>query len=155
MIQKKVVILGVGNLILKDEGVGIHIIKEMKNKKLPVGVTALDAGTASLDLLSVICESEKIIVIDALRSGEEPGTVYRCLPEELVDTDKESLSLHEIDLLDVLLMSRQLGGQACVVIIGVEPKEIEYGLELTPKVKAAVPRVIQAVFEELKEMGYA
>jgi hydrogenase maturation protease len=150
MVQNKVVILGVGNLILKDEGVGIHIIKEMKNKKLPVGVAALDAGTATLDLLSVICESEKIIVVDALRSGGEPGTVYRCLPEELMDTDKESLSLHEVGLLDVLLMSQQLGGHACV-----EPKKIEYGLELTPKVKAAVPRVIQAVFEELEEMGYA
>jgi hydrogenase maturation protease len=155
MVQNKVVILGVGNLILKDEGVGIHIIKEMKNKKLPVGVTVLDAGTATLDLLSVICESEKIIVVDALKSSGEPGTVYRCLPEELVDTDKESLSLHEVGLLDVLLMSRQLGGHAYVVIIGVEPKKIEYGLELTPKVKAAVPRVIQAVFEELEEMGYA
>ncbi len=155
MIQDKVIILGVGNLLLKDEGVGIHVIKEMESQDLPPGVTALDAGTAALDLLSVICESEKIIVIDALRSGGEPGTIYRCLPEELVDTYKGPLSLHQVDLLDVLLMARQLGGTACVVIIGVEPEDIEYGLELTPRVKGAVPRVIRAVFQELKEIRHA
>jgi hydrogenase maturation protease len=153
--QKKVIILGVGNLILKDEGVGVHAVKEIENRGLPEGVEAIDGGTATMDLLSVIHESEKIIVIDALSSGGEPGTIYRCFPEDLMDADERPLSLHQVELLDVLLMARQLGGNAHVVIIGVEPKEISYGMELTPKVKAAVPKVIQAVFKELEGMGYA
>jgi len=153
--QEEVIILGIGNLILKDEGVGVHAVKELENRSLPQGVVAIDGGTATMDLLSVIHESEKIIVIDALSSGEEPGTIYRCLPEDLMDADERPLSLHQVDLLDVLLMARQLGGNAHVVIIGVEPEEISYGMELTPKVKAAVPKVIQAVFKELKGMGYA
>ena len=153
--RKNVIILGVGNLILKDEGVGIHALKELENRKLPHGVEAIDGGTATMDLLSVIHESEKIIVIDALSSGGEPGTIYRCFPEDLMEADERPLSLHQVDLLDVLLMARQLGGNANVVIIGVEPEEISYGMELTPKVKAAVPKVIQAVFKELEGMGYA
>ena len=155
MAQKKVLILGVGNLILKDEGVGVHVVKEIENRKLPPGVEVIDGGTATMDLLSVIHDSESIIVIDVLSSGGEPGTIYRCLPEDLMEADERPLSLHQVELLDVLLMARQLGGHAYVVIIGVEPKEISYGMELTPKVRAAVPKVIQAVFKELKGMGYA
>lgn len=155
MAQKKVLILGVGNLILKDEGVGVHVVKKMENRKLPPGVEVIDGGTATMDLLSIIYESEQIIVIDALSSGGEPGTIYRCLPEDLIKADERPLSLHQVELLDVLLMARQLGGHASVVIIGVEPKEISCGMELTSKVKAAVPKVIQAVLKELKGMGYA
>jgi len=155
MAQKKVLILGVGNLILKDEGVGVHVVKEMENKKLPPGVEVIDGGTATMDLLSIIYESERIIVIDALTSGGEPGTIYRCLPEDLMDAHERPLSLHQVELLDVLLMARQLGGHASVVIIGVEPKEISCGMELTPEVKAAVPKAIKATFKELKGMGYA
>ena len=155
MPQKNVIILGVGNLILKDEGVGVHVVKEMENRELPPGVEVIDGGTATMDLLSIIHESEKIIVIDALTSGGQPGTIYRCLPEELMDAHERPLSLHQVDLLDVLLMARQLGGHVSVVIIGVEPKEISCGMELTTEVKAAVPKVIKAIFKELKGMGYA
>ncbi|MCD6264549.1 MAG: HyaD/HybD family hydrogenase maturation endopeptidase [Deltaproteobacteria bacterium] len=155
MPQKNVIILGVGNLILKDEGVGVHVVKEMENRELPPGVEVIDGGTATMDLLSIIHESEKIIVIDALTSGGQPGTIYRCLPEELMDAPERPLSLHQVDLLDVLLMARQLGGHVSVVIIGVEPKEISCGMELTTEVKAAVPKVIKAIFKELKGMGYA
>jgi len=155
MPQKNVIILGVGNLILKDEGVGVHVVKEMENRELPPGVEVIDGGTATMDLLSIIHESEKIIVIDALASGGQPGTIYRCLPEELMDAPERPLSLHQVDLLDVLLMARQLGGHVSVVIIGVEPKEISCGMELTTEVKAAVPKVIKAIFKELKGMGYA
>jgi len=155
MPQKNVIILGVGNLILKDDGVGVHVVKEMENRELPPGVEVIDGGTATMDLLSIIHESEKIIVIDALTSGGQPGTIYRCLPEELMDAPERPLSLHQVDLLDVLLMARQLGGHVSVVIIGVEPKEISCGMELTTEVKAAVPKVIKAIFKELKGMGYA
>jgi hydrogenase maturation protease len=153
--QNKVIILGVGNLILKDEGVGVHTVKALENRRLPPAVEAIDGGTATMDLLAVIHESEIIIVIDALSSGGEPGTIYRCFPEDLMGDDERPLSLHQVELLDVFLMARQLGGRAHVVIIGVEPKEISYGMELTPEVKAAVPKVIQTVFKELEGIGYA
>jgi len=154
MANKRTLILGIGNLILKDEGIGVHVVRTLEEKKLPPEVDLVDGGTATMDLLSIIYESERIIVIDALKAGSKPGTIYRCLPEDLMETSDRPLSLHQLGLLDVLGMSRQLGGNAAVVIIGVEPKEISWGLELTEELKAAVPKVVKAVEKELRGLGY-
>jgi hydrogenase maturation protease len=154
MARKRTLILGIGNLILKDEGIGVHVVRALEGKNLPPEVDLIDGGTATVDLLSIIYESERIIVIDALKAGGEPGTIYRFLPEDLMGTSDRPLSLHQLGLLDVLGMSRQLGGNAAVVIIGVEPKEISWGLELTEELQAAVPKVVKAVKKELRGLGY-
>jgi hydrogenase maturation protease len=153
MAQNKVLILGIGNLILKDEGVGVHVVRALEEQGPPPGVEVIDGGTATMDLLSVIYESERIIVIDALKAGGEPGAIYRCLPEDLMEVSDRPLSLHQVGLLDVLGMARQLGGNPAVVIIGIEPKEISWGLELTGEVQAAVPKVIEAVKREIRGSG--
>ncbi|MBW2039742.1 MAG: HyaD/HybD family hydrogenase maturation endopeptidase [Deltaproteobacteria bacterium] len=150
MAKKRAVIIGVGNLILKDEGVGVHAVRELEGKELPPGVEVIDGGTATMDLLSVIQEAERIIVIDALKAGGEPGTIYRVIPDDLISESERPLSLHQVGLLEVLGTARQLGGHGEVVIIGVEPKEVSWGMELTPEVEVKVPKVIEAVFEELK-----
>jgi hydrogenase maturation protease len=150
MKNKKILILGVGNLILRDEGVGVHAVRELEKRDLPAHVKVIDGGTYLMDLLNVIQEAERIIVIDALRGGGKPGTVYRVTPDDLMAETERTLSLHQVGLLEVLGMVRQLGGEPHAVIIGVEPKEISWGMELTPEVEAKLPRVIDAVFEELK-----
>ncbi len=150
MAEKTVVIIGVGNLILRDEGVGVHVVRELETRELPPQVEVLDGGTALMDLLPVIHKAERIIVIDALQAGGEPGTIYRVCPDDLMGETENPLSLHQVGLLEVLGMVRQLGGDPEVVIIGVEPKEISWGMELTPEVQAKLPKVIDAVFEELK-----
>jgi hydrogenase maturation protease len=153
MARKKVLILGIGNLILKDEGIGVHVVRALEKQRLPAGVDLIDGGTASMELLSPIYESQWIIVIDALKANGEPGTIYRCLPEDLMEISDRPLSLHQVGLLDVLSMARQLGGNPAVVIIGVEPKEISWGLELTEEIQAVVPKVVAAVKQELKGLG--
>jgi hydrogenase maturation protease len=153
MARNRVLILGIGNLILKDEGIGVHVVRALEEHQLPPEVELIDGGTATMDLLSTFYESECIIVIDALKANGEPGTIYRCLPEDLVETSGRPLSLHQVGLLDVLGMARQLGGNAAVVIIGVEPKEISWGLELTEELQAIVPKVVEVVKQELKGLG--
>jgi hydrogenase maturation protease len=150
MKNKKILILGIGNLILRDEGVGVHAVRELEGRKLPAHVEVIDGGTYLMDLLSVIQEAERIIVIDALRGKGEPGTIYRVFPDDLMAETERTLSLHQVGLLDVLGMGRQLGGEPEVVIIGVEPKEISWGMELTSEVEAKIPQVVEAVLEELK-----
>jgi hydrogenase maturation protease len=150
MAKNRVVIIGIGNLILQDEGVGVHAVRELGKHALPPHVEVIDGGTATMELLPVIREAERIIVIDALRGGEEPGTIYRLSPEDLMIDPESPLSLHQVGLLEVLGMARQLGGNPAVVIIGVEPKEVAWGLELTPAVAAKLPQVIDAVWEELQ-----
>jgi hydrogenase maturation protease len=147
--NKKVAIIGIGNLILRDEGVGVHAVRVLEEQSLPPGVEVIDGGTDTMELLPVIQEAERIIVIDALRGGEKPGTIYRLSPDDLMGETERPLSLHQVGLLEVLGMARQLGGEPQVVIIGVEPKEISWGMELTPEVQARLSRVIDAVFEEL------
>jgi hydrogenase maturation protease len=150
MPEKKIVILGIGNVILRDEGVGVHAVRELEGRDLPPRVQVIDGGTALMDLLPVIQEAARIIVIDALKGGGEAGTIYRVTPDDLMAETERALSLHQVGLLEVLGMVKQLGGDPQVVIIGVEPKEISWGMELTPEVEARLPRVIDAVFEELR-----
>jgi hydrogenase maturation protease len=150
MTEKKTVIIGIGNLILRDEGVGVHVIRQLENRELPPGVELVDGGTAGMDLLPLIHGAERILLIDALRAGGEPGTIYRVTPEDLSRETPRPLSLHQVGLLEVLGMAKQLGAHREVTIIGVEPKEISWGMELSPEVEATVPKVIDAVFEELR-----
>jgi hydrogenase maturation protease len=152
MATSRVVIIGIGNLILQDEGIGVHAVRELGKLALPSHVEVIDGGTAPMELLPVIRAAERIIVIDALKGGEEPGTIYRLTPEDLMIDAERTLSLHQVELLEVLGMARQLGGNPAVVIIGVEPKEIGWGMELTPVVEKKLPKVIEAVLTECKAL---
>jgi len=130
----------------------VHAARALAKQSLPTQVEVIDAGTATMDLLSVIRDAERIIVIDALRGGGSPGTLYRVRPDDLLLAREQNLSLHQVGLLEVLGMARQLGGDPEVIIIGVEPKEITWGMELTPEVAARLPQVIEAVVAELKAL---
>lgn len=142
--------IGIGNLLLKDEGVGVHVVRVLEGRELPPGVEVIDAGTATIELLPLLQEAERVVVIDAIKAGGEPGTVYRVSPEDLMATEGRPLSLHQVGLLEVLEMARQLGSRAEVVIIGVEPKEISWGMELTPEIAAKVPKVADLALQELE-----
>jgi len=145
----KTVIIGIGNLLLKDEGVGVHAVRALQGEELPPEAEVIDGGTATMELLPILQEADRVVVIDAVEGGGAPGTLYRVTPKELMGEGERPLSLHQVGLLEVLQMARQLGSQAEVVIIGVEPKEISWGMELTPEVQQKLPRVVEAVLREL------
>jgi len=144
----RTLIIGVGNTILQDEGVGMHAVRALEREKLPPGVLVIEAETSILDFLPQIQAAEKIIIIDALRTGALPGTIYRLTPEGLpVDA---ALSLHAMGPLQVIQLARQEGDfRAEVIIIGVEPKEMGLGMELTPEVKAQLPKITEVVLREI------
>ncbi len=146
------VILGIGNLLLKDEGVGVHAVRLLEEKGVPEGVEVVDGGTLGFDLLGIFEGTDKVVVIDALRGGGEPGTIYKVRPEDLKEDKRQPLSLHQIGFLEVMEMARLLGFETEVVIIGVEPKEIDWGLELSSEVKGKLQKVISLA---LKEIGGA
>lgn len=145
----KTVVIGIGNILLKDEGVGVHAVRALQEEGLPPDVEVIDGGTATMELLSILQEADRVVVIDAVKGGGAPGTLYRVTPKELMGGGERPLSLHQVGLLEVLQMARQLGSQAEVVIIGVEPKEISWGMELTPEVEQKLPRVVEIVLKEL------
>jgi len=145
----KFVIVGVGNLLLRDEGVGIHVAKALQALDLPQSVEIIDGGTAP-DLLAYVEPGDKLIIIDAVKAGGEPGAVYRFTPEDLNPQENRLLSLHELSVIDSLQMMR-LGGNepAETIIIGIEPQEIELGTELTPALQRKIPVIVQTVLEEI------
>ena len=144
----KILIIGMGNLIYRDEGIGVHIIQEMEKMELPSHIELLDIGTSTMDLISYLKEVKKLIVIDAMRAGGKPGTIYKCKPEDLLPKDEGPISLHEIGLLETLNMTKKLGMEIQTVIVGIEPEIMEWGTELTEAVKNKIPMIIEAVLKE-------
>jgi len=145
-----VLVLGVGNILLRDEGIGVRVIEQMQKMRLPDDVELVDGGTAGADLLDLLAERRKIIVIDAVQADCEPGTVLRFTTDDLVQPDGTGMSLHELGLGEALTMTRQLGCEPKdVVVFGIKPKNIECGLELSEEVAASVPRVVKLVLAEI------
>jgi hydrogenase maturation protease len=144
----KILIVGIGNLLCRDEGIGVHVIQAMKNMKLPDYIDLLDMGTATMDLISYLDGVNKLIVIDAMKAGGTPGTVYKCRPEDLLPEEEGPISLHEIGLLESLNLAQKMGMEIDTVIIGIEPKLIEWGMELSEEVRNKIPTVIEAILKE-------
>jgi hydrogenase maturation protease len=145
-----ILILGVGNLLLCDEGVGVHIIDLLKKLELPVYVELIDGGTALIDLLHLLCDRVKVIVVDAVRLGSQPGSVYRFTTDEVSELKPNQISVHQIGILEALRMAELAGwspGQT--VIFGIEPAKMDWGLELSPEVTKTIPDVINLILEEL------
>jgi hydrogenase maturation protease len=143
-----VLILGIGNLLLSDEGVGVHAVRALGKRKLPPGLETLDGGTSGADLVDHLDGRAKVIVIDAASGDGSPGTIYRCEAYDLIEQGG-SLSLHEFGLADSLHMAERLGcAPQRVVVLGVQPATMEPGLELSPEVSAALPKVIQLALAE-------
>ncbi len=149
-VRPSTLVLGVGNILLSDEGVGVHAIEAMKGRDLPPDVEVLDGGTASLELLNIIANRDKVIIIDAVEGGGEPGTIYRFTPDDIKYHSVTFTSLHQISLLETLTDAKYLGIMPkTVIILGVEPKEMGLGLEMTPELSAVIPRVVELVMAEL------
>lgn len=139
-------IVGAGNLLLKDEGIGIHVIRALEKLKIE-GVELIDAGT-SPDFPFLVQGLKRLVVIDAARMGGQPGAVYKFALSELELEPKETFSLHEIGLIENLKLAQLLGGPREVTIIGVEPAEINWGLELSPILREKFPQILNLVLEE-------
>ena len=150
-IQKKTVVLGVGNLLLTDEGVGVHVINKMMEMDFPPGVELIEGGVDGLYLMNAVVGTDRLIVIDAVKGGGAPGSIYRFRPEDFVAyTDTSKLSVHQIGILEVIRLSKLLGKLPETTIIGIEPKSVDMGMELTPEIQSKVPRIIELVLDELK-----
>ena len=150
--SKKILILGVGNELLSDEGVGVHVIKELKKMSLPPGIEIMEGGTDGFGLIHIITDTDRLIVIDSVKGGSEPGTLYKFDIKDAPKTpDLFKTSVHQIGILEVINLSSLIGKTPETTVIGVEPKSILTSMELTDEVKAKIPRVIELVLEEVEK----
>ncbi len=146
-------VLGVGNALLTDEGVGVKAIKELEKMDFPEGVEFVDGGTAGYGLIPMIEGASKLIVIDAVDADAEPGTIYRFTPEDVAADDKAPearFSLHDVGLIEALQLAKFMGNDCETVIFGIQPKSLEWGLELTPELQEKLPRLLELVAVEIR-----
>ena len=143
-----VAVVGLGNVLMRDDGFGVHVVDELERKDPIPGVEVWDFGTSPLDMLGVFLDHDKVIVVDAVRAGHAPGTVYRFTPEHLSAGPDGGMSSHDTRLLDLIGMARMMGSAPEVVIYGAEPEEITVALGLSACAEAAMEQVAQLVAYE-------
>ena len=118
----KVMVVGIGNYILQDEGVGVHAINRLMEMDFPEGVEIVDGGTHSYDLVDFFCQADNLIIIDAIQAGEEPGTMYRAPLEEMgLKSEENCTSLHQLHFIEAIKMVNLMGYYPRVIVFGVEP----------------------------------
>jgi hydrogenase maturation protease len=143
-----ILILGVGNLLMGDEGVGVHVVRALDLTELPPGVRLLDGGTGSFLLLEPMQTASSVILIDASIDGGAPGTVRRLEPRFSSDYPR-TLTAHDIGLKDLLDAFHFMGADVRVVLLAVSIGGVQPMLdELSPEVAAALPRIVELVREE-------
>lgn len=147
---KKIVVLGVGNILLSDEGIGVHVANELMNMKFPPEVTVVEGGTEGFRLLNIITDADRLIVIDAVRGHASPGSIYRFDIDEVRNVPSGFMtSVHQIGILEVIDLSLLIGKRPSTTVIGIEPKSLDMSMELSPEVRDKVPKIIELVIEEI------
>ncbi len=154
--MKRLLVLGVGNLLLTDEGAGVHAVQDLSQEKEwdPDQVDFLDGATFTQDIFYVFQEYERVLVLDCVKGGGEPGTIYRFTEANLRENYEQRLSLHDIDLLDSLRMAELLGNKPQIlIVIGIEPLTIsDWSMELSEPVKAKYPKFLEAARREIRAL---
>lgn len=157
MTAAKVVILGVGNLLMTDEGLGVHAVTALEQGyAFPESVRCVDGGTSTQELLGDLEDLDHLIVLDAVSSGSAPATMIRLEGTDVPAQFTTKLSPHQIGIADLLAMLTFTGhAPKRVLLLGVEPEILKLGMELSPKVAARVPELCAQVIEELGKLGLA
>ena len=143
-------VIGIGNLLRADDGVGIHVVRILQ-EEMP-GVDAVDLSTANIDLLDHVRSRDRVIIVDAITTGAEPGTIHKLEPRELVESDFSQS--HGLNLPGILKLGEQLYPEEMprkIVILAVEAQDVEsFSSVLTEKVRAAIPKLIRMIKRELE-----
>lgn len=149
----KTKIIGCGNPIAGDDGLGVHVIKELKTMSLPEEVILLEGGTDPIALLEMLRETEKVVLVDGLKGAGHPGEIFILRPDQLDLKSDTGLSLHQFNLAHVLSLGYTLYPDEMpqdIVIAGVEVLDTTpCNPELSPPVKHALPQMLQIILKEI------
>ncbi len=151
----RIVVLGVGNILLSDEGIGVRAVEKLqRDYDLPPEVVVIDGGTTGMEMLEDLSNADHLIIVDAVRGGKAPASIVRLADEQVPVFFKTKLSPHQIGLSDVLATLEFIGeAPGGVTVIGVEPVSLETGMALSPQVEARPPELMELLVTELREQG--
>jgi len=164
-LTSRTAVVGIGNILMGDEGIGVKVVWALERQSLAPGTELFDGGTAFQALAGQLVGFDKLIIVDAVRGGEPPGTIYRLGLEEILENKQTkaqpgslALSLHDVGVIEALMLARlaeklsprhMVSDRQPTVIIGVEPARIEPSMDLSPTLQHRLPAVVQTVLEEL------
>lgn len=153
----RAVVLGIGNTIRADEGIGVRVVEALaRDYVLPEGVAAIDGGTSSMEMLEELSHLDFLLVIDAIDDGKLPGELVRLAGDAVPVFFRRNLSPHGIGLSDVLAALEFMGAAPKeTVILGVQPVSLELSMELSPTIAARVPELVAQTVIELSQRGLA
>ncbi len=154
--QRKVLVLGVGNLLLSDEGLGLHVVQRLQERyALPAEVQVLDGGTLGMDLLYYLEGCQTLLIVDVVETGRPSGSLIRLEGEAVPSFLSIKVSPHQVGIPDMLFAARLKGiDPPDIVLWGVQPESFEIGLELSSAVEAQVDVLVEKIREELAARGY-
>ncbi len=150
-----IIILGLGNTLLSDDGVGIRVIEKLqRDYDFPDNVNVIDGGVLGINLFGVISNADCLIIVDTVLNNGKPGDIHRLTGKDIPPRILAKNSLHQVDLVESITLFQLMDHSPETIIIGVEPKDIEtMNPELTDIVKEKIDDLVSAVLEELKQLN--
>ena len=154
LLNPAVTVLGIGNLLLTDDGFGVHVLRRLESAySFPATVQLLDGGTLGLELSFFLADTKRLLIIDALKGDDPPGTLVSLSGKALECHLTQKLSAHEIGLRDILHAARLGGNFPETHLIGAVKGSLEAGLNLSPPLREAVDPCIDMILEQLARWG--
>ncbi|MHA1229835.1 MAG: hydrogenase maturation protease [Candidatus Helarchaeota archaeon] len=152
MDKPKILIMGIGNVLLSDDGFGVHVVHKLKNlqeqDKFDKNIEIVDGGAAGIDILYYIEDQDILIFVDAIKGGNEPGYIYEFRINNLnLFKEIKITSLHDLELTSVLKIAKEMGTlPKNTYLVGVEPENYtQFSMELTPKIKEKIDEIIDII----------
>ena len=151
MASQNILILGLGNILLGDEGVGVRVIEQLFSHPFPDEIEVIDGGTAGYELINFFEGKEKVIIVDAVKTDDTPGSVYKMDLSVVQEDETVQLSLHQIGLKNVFKMASMMDLNPEVTLVGIVPKDYQdYNIGLSEEVEKAIPLAIETVLKEIE-----
>lgn len=153
----RVIVLGLGNILLRDEGVGVRVVEALAERYvLPAEIEVVDGGTVGMDLLDTLAGCDHLLICDAVQTGAPPASVVKLANAEVPALFQTRFSPHQLGLSEVLatliLMEE---APAAITLVGVVPVDMELGAELSPEVAAVVDQAVEVLVVVLRQLGFS
>ena len=155
MPDMNILVMGIGNILLQDEGAGVRAVEEFARRyETPASVGLLDGGTSGIELLQHIPGRGVLVLIDVVRNGEPYGTLSRFEGDAVPSLFQNKISPHQLGLSDLLATARLVGSMPeKVILYGIEPKTIETGLEMSAEIAGNIGRLTDLIADEIRSLG--
>lgn len=150
--HENILVVGIGNIIMMDEGIGIYAIRELEKLNLPSNISFLEAGTDVFKIMSCEDVFDTVIIVDAVQKKDIPGTIHRMLLDE-IETEPTQNNLHQISFVEALRLMKLSSGNiqnAKVILYGIEPETITFGVGLSPRIQRSMHLLIDIILNEIE-----